>query len=118
MNWECDRGHKMNVINEEVITDAEAKELLKHREKEAELKFEQKNSLELLNKFVEFDEEKIKKLVNELKTVPRLRDKQISAIANFLPEDRDELRVVLYKEYTNFTPEEIDLILGIVKKNI
>ena len=108
----------MNVQNEDVITDAEAKEQLKHREKEAELKFEQKNSLELLNKFEEFEEEKIKKLVTELKAVPRLRDKQIVAIANFLPEDREELRVVLHKEYTNFTPEEIDLILDVVKKNI
>ena len=108
----------MNVVNEEVITDADAKELLEHREKEAELKFEQKNSLDLLNKFVEFKDEKVKKLVQELKTTPRLRDKQVVAIANFLPEDRDEMRVVLHKEYTNFTPEEIDQILEIVKKNI
>jgi DNA-directed RNA polymerase subunit F len=108
----------MNVLNEEVITDAEAKEVLKQREKEAELKFEQKNSLELLNKFAEFSEEKVKKLVEGLKTMPRLRDKQIVAIANFLPEDREEMRVVLHKEYTNFTPEEIDQILETVKKHI
>ena len=50
----------MNVMNEEVITDAGAKEQLKHREKDAELKFEQKNSLDLLSKFVEFEEEKEK----------------------------------------------------------
>jgi len=108
----------MNVLNEEVITDAEAKEVLKHREKEAELKFGQKNSLELLNKFEEFGEEKVKKLVEELKTVPRLREKQVVSIANFLPEDREEMRVVLHKEYTNFTPEEIDQILETVKKHI
>jgi len=108
----------MNVLNEEVITDAEAKEVLKQREKEAELKFGQRNSLELLNKFEEFGEEKIKKLVEELKTVPRLREKQVVSIANFLPEDREEMRVVLHKEYTNFTPEEIDQILETVKKHI
>jgi DNA-directed RNA polymerase subunit F len=106
------------VLNEEVITDAGAKEVLKHREKEAELKFAQRNSLELLNKFEEFGEEKVKKLVEELKTLPRLREKQVVSIANFLPEDREEMRVVLHKEYTNFTPEEIDQILETVKKHI
>jgi len=108
----------MNVQNEEVVTDAKAKELLAQREKEAELKFEQKNALDLLNKFSDFEAKKVEKLVEALKAVPRLRDKQVVAIANFLPEDRDELRVVMHKEYTNFTPEEIEQILDVIKKNI
>jgi len=108
----------MNVQSEEFITDAEAKEILKQREKQAELKFEQKNASDILNKFVDFDSEKIKKLIEELKGIERLRDKQIISIVNFLPQDRDEMRVVLHKEYTNFTPEEIDRILEVIKKNI
>ena len=108
----------MNVLSEEFVTDAEAKEMLKMREKQAELKFEQKNAMEILNKFIDFEPEKIKKLVSELKNVERLREKQMIFIANFLPEDREEMRVVLHKEYTNFTPEEIDQILEVVKKTI
>ena len=108
----------MNVLTEEFVTDSEAKEILKHKEKQAELKFEQKNAMEILNKFSDFESEKIKKLVVELKGIERLREKQIIFIANFLPENREEMRVVLHKEYTNFTPEEIDRILEVVKKNI
>jgi len=108
----------MNVQTEEFITDAEAKEVLKQREKQAEMKFEQKNALEILNKSVDFESEKVKKLTEALKEISRLREKQIISIANFLPQDRDEMRIVLHKEYTNFTPEEIDQILEVVKKNI
>jgi DNA-directed RNA polymerase subunit F len=109
---------KMNVLNEEFITDAEAKDVLKQKEKQAELKFEQKNAMDILAKSSDFEAEKIKKLVGELRGIERLRDKQIISIANFLPEDREEMRVVLHKEYTNFIPEEIDRILEVVKKNI
>jgi len=108
----------MNVISEREITDAEAKEILESGEKEGELKYEQKSALSVLRKFVRFQTEKIKKLVEELKAVDRLREKQIIAIANFLPEDRDDLRAILHKEYTAFTPEEIDKILEIVKKAV
>lgn len=108
----------MNVLNEEFVTDAEAKELLLQKEKQAELKFEQKNALDILAKSSDFENEKIKKLIGELRGIERLREKQVISIANFLPEDREQMRVVLHKEYTNFTPEEIDRILEVVKKNI
>jgi DNA-directed RNA polymerase subunit F len=108
----------MNIIEEKVVTDVEAKELLEKREKESELKFEQKNALENLRKFAAVEKEKIDKLSEELKAVEHLREKHIIAIANFLPEDKDDLRVVLHKEYTNFTQEEIEKILQIIKNNI
>ena len=106
----------MNIISEETVTDAEARDFLEKREKEGELKHEQKNSIEVLRKFAKTDTDKIKTLVGELKGMEKLRDKQIVAIANFLPEDRDDLRVILHKEYANFTEEEIDKILETVKK--
>lgn len=108
----------MNIVEEKFVTDVESKELLENREKQSELKFEQKNTLDVLRKFVIVEKEKVDKLVEELKTVEHLREKHIIEIANFLPEDKDDLRVVLHKEYTNFTPEEIEKILQIVKNNI
>jgi DNA-directed RNA polymerase subunit F len=108
----------MNIMSEKEITDVEAKEILENREKDGELKYEQKGALSVFRKFIKADTEKIKKLVEELKSVERLREKQIVAIANFLPEDRDDLRAILHKEYTAFTSEEIDKILEIVKKTV
>jgi DNA-directed RNA polymerase subunit F len=108
----------MKILTEETITNAEAKEILENRAKEIELKYEQKNALEILRKFVRLDVEKVKKMAEELKKIEKLREKQIVEIINFLPEDRDELRVVLHKEYNSFTQEEIEAILEIVKKYI
>jgi DNA-directed RNA polymerase subunit F len=106
----------MEILSEQPITDAEAREILEKREKEGEMKYEQKNALEILRKFAVHPVEKIKKLVEDLRKIEKLRDKQIIAIANLLPEDKDDLRAILQKEYTNFTEDEINLILETVKK--
>jgi len=108
----------VNIADEQMITDAEAKEILEKKEKETELKYEQKNALEILRKFVSADSKKINEVVSKLKAVEKLRERQIIAIVNLLPEDKDDLRAVLGKEYSSFTPEEIDNILEIVRKTI
>jgi len=108
----------MKIISENEVTSAEVREVLEAMEKKKELKYEQKNVLSVLRKLAKVEPEKIKKLVEELKGIERLREKQIVTIADFLPEDKDDLRVVLHKEYAAFTPEEIDKILETVKKNI
>jgi len=106
----------MNILSEKTVPDIEAKEILEKREKEGELKYEQKNALELLKKFVKLNKEKTNSLTEELAKIEKLRDRQIVSIVNFLPEDRDDLRAVLQKEYSILTDEEINLVLETVKK--
>jgi DNA-directed RNA polymerase subunit F len=65
----------MKILTEETITNAEAKEILENRAKEIELKYEQKNALEILRKFVRLDVEKVKKMAEELKKIEKLRGK-------------------------------------------
>ena len=91
---------------------------MKKREKEGELKYEQKNALEILRKFKTSDVNKIKNMIAELKKMEKLRDRHIISIVNFMPEDREDMRTVLAKEYNSFTEEEINAILEIVKKSI
>jgi DNA-directed RNA polymerase subunit F len=106
----------MEIKDEKVITDAEAKEILEAREKSGELKYEQANALKHLRKFCSLSKEKAEKLVEELRKIEKLRDRQIVAIVNFLPEDKEDLKVVLHKDYSSFTEDEITLILETVKK--
>jgi len=106
----------MEVVYEEPITNVEAKEILEKRSKETELKYEQNNALEHLRKFTEMDPEKIEKLKSELQKIKKLRPEHIVSICNFLPKNKEELRVVLYKDYNTFTADEITLILDAVKK--
>lgn len=108
----------MNIISEELVSDVRAKELLENREKEGELKYEQKNTLEVLKKFIKLDSNKIDELVAELKKIEKLRDRQVISITNFLPEDKDDLRAVLHKDYSSLTDEEIDNVLKTVKRYI
>lgn len=104
----------MNVLAEELITDVEAREILKKREEEKKLNYEQKNALDHLRKFATADYEKIMKAKEELRKL-NLRERQIVAILNFLPTDKDDIRAVFQKEYSNLSEEEINKILEIVK---
>ena len=106
----------MIIIKEEIIPDAIALKILEERSKRGELKYEQKNAYEHLKKFVKIDDEKAKKLFKELKEIKKLRDRHIVAIINFLPEDKDELKVILHKDFGVLEKEETEKILEIIKK--
>lgn len=106
----------LNIISEELLSNSKAKEMLENREKEGELKYEQKNSLDVLRKFVKLDSNKVEELAAELKKIEKLRDRQVISIVNFLPGDREDLRAVLHKDYSSLTDEEIDAVLKTVKK--
>ncbi len=99
-----------------MVPNSKAKELIENREKEGELKYEQKNSLDILKKIAKVGSEKISELITELKKIEKLRDRQVMSIVNFLPEDKDDLRAVLHKDYSVLTDEEIDNILKTVKR--
>jgi DNA-directed RNA polymerase subunit F len=106
------------IIKEMLITNAEAKDILSGRKKEIELGYEQKNSLDYLKKYDRLNEKKVKELIEKLSEVKKLRERQIILIANMLPQDTDDLRIILDKDYTLLTDEEKNLILETVKKFI
>ena len=106
------------ILNEKLITDAEAREILKERKKEIELGYEQKNTLEYLKKYSPLTPNKAEKMIEEFKKIPKIREKQIITIVNILPQDLDDLRLVMEKDYTALNEDEKKLILEIVKNNM
>jgi DNA-directed RNA polymerase subunit F len=106
----------MEIENEQVVTDAEAKEIINSLAKDKELKYEQKNAAEVLEKFVTMSSEDAKKLYAELLKIAKLKDRHIVTIINIMPKDKDDLRAVLHKDYATFTEDEINLILETLKK--
>lgn len=106
----------MEVLEEKVVTDAESKEILEKRSKEKDLKFEQQNAYEILNKFITLDTESAREMGGELFKIGKLRERQIATIVNFLPKDKDDLRAILHKDFSSLTEDEANLILEIVKK--
>jgi DNA-directed RNA polymerase subunit F len=107
----------MEIINEEPITFAEAKEIMEKKSKKSKnLSYEQNSALEHLSKFTKLDVENVKKLKEELSKIKKLKEEHIVQICNFLPPDKDELRTILYKDYALFEASEINAILEAVKK--
>jgi len=104
----------MRLVKEELITNAKAKTIVDSLGSPDDMKYEQKNANENLKKFVKIDPKQIEALVEELKKNKKLRDRNIVSIANTLPEDNDDLKAILHKEYSNFTTDEINLILQAV----
>lgn len=106
------------IIKETLMTNTDAKTILTERKKEIELGYEQKNSLDYLKKYDRLTEKKVKELMEKLAEVKKLRERQIILIANLLPQDTDDLRLILEKDYSLLTDEEKSLILETVKKFI
>ncbi len=107
----------MDILSEQLVTDAEAKEILE-KNADSEPKYEQKNALEILRKFNSMPSEKIKELMSNLNKIEKLRDRHIIALSNFLPGDKEDLRVILHKEYPTFTEDELNLILETIRKSV
>jgi DNA-directed RNA polymerase subunit F len=104
------------IMNEKMITDVEARELLAERKKEIELGYEQKNALEQLKKYNSLTPKKLEELLKKLSEVKKLKERQIISIVNILPKDNDDLRLILEKDYALLTEEEKNLILESMNK--
>ena len=105
----------MDIINERLITSYEAKKVLRKREKDAELNYEQKNALDYLNKFKKLSEKNVQALVEELRKNEKLQDKHIVAIVEMLPQDEDDLRLLFANDRIVLEDNEKQAILSAVK---
>ena len=108
----------MEVKEERMILWAEAKKLLDAKEKESQedIGYEQKNALEHLRKFSKLSEKKAKDMLAELGKIERLKERQKINIANTLPADMDDLKVLFANEVISMSDEDKKKVLAIVKK--
>ena len=106
----------MKILETRPISMAEAKKIITSREKESELGYEQKLAMEHLNKFTKLKPEKAKKFLEDISSVLRMSPETLVQIANLLPKNADELRLIFAREKFSLKEEEISKILEIVKK--
>ena len=105
-----------DIVKETPITNTKAREILKERKKEIELGYEQKNAYDYLKKYDKLTSKKSKELFDKFKEIKKLRERQIIAIVNIMPRDKDDLRLILEKDYNLLTEEEKTNILEIINK--
>ena len=108
-----------NVINEELLTISEAKELLdrikEERTEEVEdLGYELKKAIRHIDAFSKSDAEQSRALVTDLMELEKMKPEIAIRIADILPETRDELRSIYAKERFILTTEDLDQMLDLV----
>jgi DNA-directed RNA polymerase subunit F len=108
----------VNLLKEELITNADAKDKLESNSNPDDMKYEQKNAFENLKKFVRLGPKASKELMEELVKNKKLRERQVISITNVLPEDEDDLRAILHKEYADLTSDEVNVILETIRNSV
>jgi len=100
------------------VTLARVKAILSKREKEGELHFEQKMSLEYSKKFSKLDEKEAEELIEDLHKleIPRFKERHAVKLADLLPEDRAGIKAIFSKESISPNNEQADAILKVLAK--
>jgi len=104
------------VIEERIVTNSEAKDILKDRESEGEIGFEQQSTKEYLDKFSKLDAKKALKLIEELKKIGRVNDEIAVMIANLLPKYPEQIQQIAAKSKVTLSAGEAEEILKLVKE--
>lgn len=102
------------VLETDPIPLVKVKPLLEERELVHELSYEQNLALDHVTKFSKISAEDAEKLVNELEEI--IKKTQAIKIADIMPEDMDDMRLIFAKERGSHKKEELENILEIVNK--
>lgn len=102
------------VIDTDPITIAEVKQMLEGIQEHYELTYEQNLALDHVTKFSKLDMESAKKMVEELEEL--IKKTQAIKIADIMPEDMADLRLIFAKERGSIKKEDMEKILEIVNK--
>jgi DNA-directed RNA polymerase subunit F len=106
----------MEIKSERIVNSYEARKVLREREKKSELNYEQKNALDYLNRFCALPEAKVKTLLEHLAKVEKLQDRHVVAIAEMLPKDDEDLRLLFANERIVLEDAEKKQIIEAVKE--
>ncbi len=102
------------VIETDPITVAEAKEMLEKSSETYDPTYEQNLAMDHVTKFSKLDVETSQKLVSELEEI--IKKTQAIKIADVMPLDLADLRLMFAKERGSHKKEELEQILEIVNK--
>ncbi len=109
-----------NVINEDLLTISEAKELLDRIKEERanegaeELGYELKKAIRHVDTLSNSDAGKSRALVTDLMELEKMKPEIAIRIADILPKTRDELRSIYAKERFILTTDDLDQMLDLV----
>ena len=105
------------ILGEELITLAEARELLKKEARASkELSYEKRKAVEHAEAFSELSAKKAREMVDELKKLDKVTEEIAIRICDLMPRTKDEIRAIYAKERFTIGEKELNDILDIVSK--
>jgi len=105
----------VKIKDEKPISWPEARSILAARSKQKELGYEQKKSLDHLNKFAKMTKKDLKTLIDGLSKIEKLNERHIVVLASVLPKTKDELNMIFANEHTILSDSDKDAILKLTK---
>jgi DNA-directed RNA polymerase subunit F len=102
------------VLETDPIPFCQAKELLEERAKVQELSYEQNLAMDHVTKFSKISVESAQKLIAELEEI--IKTNQAVKMADIMPEDMADMRLMFSKERGAHKKEDLDKILDIINK--
>jgi DNA-directed RNA polymerase subunit F len=107
------------VLEEEGLTLSEVKEIfteLTTPRSEEEFTYEFRRALDHVNTFAKLTASQSRQLVNELKSLEKMKAEIAIRIADIIPLSKDEVRSIYAKERFSLTEAELDEILDIIAR--
>ncbi len=116
------------IINERVMTLAEAKDILtalkrsgagkktEEGEEEEEIRYERRKAHEHTTKFAKLGAGKSRTLINELLGLEKMKEEIAVRIADLMPKSANEVRAIYAKERFTLTEADLEKILDLVTK--
>jgi len=116
------------IINERVMTLAEAKDILtalktsgkgkktEEGEEEEEIRYERRKAHEHTTKFAKLGAGKSRALINELLRLAKMKEEIAVRIADLMPKSANEVRAIYAKERFTLTEADLEKILDLVAK--
>ncbi len=103
------------LIEEKPVALGEVLDIMKE-EKKGELDYLQRLAYDYSQKFSEVGAEKSKKMKEELTKLEKMKDSQIIAIIDLMPDTKEDLEVIFMKERAKVEEGDFKTILEIVEK--
>jgi DNA-directed RNA polymerase subunit F len=104
------------VVSARPATLAEVAEVLEKRKEEGELGFEQQTTLAYSKKYAKLSKKKAAELMEELQKIEKLKPLVAAKIADILPKNSDQVRLIFVNERYSLSSAEIEGVLKIVEK--
>ncbi|MDI6642986.1 MAG: RNA polymerase Rpb4 family protein [Candidatus Hodarchaeaceae archaeon] len=103
-------------VKERPVPLAEVLMVLEKEKKAGELEYGQRLTYDYAQKLVKLDPKKAKELMEELLKLERLREHQVVALVDLMPETKEDVELIFAKERTRLEEDEIKKILDIINK--